>query len=306
MPMSPIGLIRHRRAVSYAVWTHCGKNKNPPRYDFVWVDEIHEVIGSLVSLKVKAPGSGRWAVFDALKAMLSTSPRVLLTSASADEAVRDLCDACGLEAYWQMNGEPLLSHLKYELSHYDSSEVAFRQIDDALEAGKKIVLPCAEQKDLESILEHIKQKFPHKTTLRIDGTVQGGARIEAMARAREVVHDVLGYTASVDSGFSIDIIGYDLVFCRTDVRSVSATALMQMCQRVRHLSDNKIVLLCEPRAKDWDRYPGYRSERLATGDAMPGPMVDGDKLADAMRNLLTSTFPVAYFTNRRGRWRLVR
>ena len=133
------------------------KNKTPPRYDFVWVDEIHEVIGSLVSLKVKAPGSGRWAVFDALKAMLSTSPRVLLTSASADEAVRDMCVSCGLEAYWQMNGEPLLMHIKYELSHYDSSEVAFRQINDALEAGKKIVLPCAEQKDLESILEHIKQ-----------------------------------------------------------------------------------------------------------------------------------------------------
>ena len=50
-----------------------------------------------------------------------------------------------------------------------------------------------------------------------------------MAQAREVVHDVLGYTASVESGFSIDIIGYDLVFCRVDVRSVSATALMQMC-----------------------------------------------------------------------------
>ena len=110
--------------------------------------------------------------------MLSTSPRVLLTSASADEAVLDLCQACDLDApHWQMNGEPLLSHIKYELSHYDSQEVAYRQICDALESGKKIVLPCSEQKDLESILEHIKQRFPHKTTLRIDGTVQGDERV---------------------------------------------------------------------------------------------------------------------------------
>ncbi len=63
------------------------KNKNPPRYDFVWVDEVHEVIGSLCTLKIRAPGSGRWAVFGALKSMLSSAGRVLLTSAPADEAV---------------------------------------------------------------------------------------------------------------------------------------------------------------------------------------------------------------------------
>ncbi len=68
---------------------------------------------------------------------------------------------------------------------------------------------------------------------------------------RTIVFDVLGYTASVDSGFSIDILGYDLVFCRVDVRSVAATALCQMMQRVRHLTDNKIVVICESRAKDW-------------------------------------------------------
>ncbi len=94
------------------------------------------------------------------------------------------------------------------------------------------------------------QKFPHKTILRIDGTVQGPSRAQAMLEARTQVFDVLGYTASVDSGVSIDILGYDLVICRVDVRSVHSITLCQMMQRVRHLLDNKIVVLCEARAKD--------------------------------------------------------
>ena len=36
--------------------------KVPPaiKFDLVWIDEVHEMIGSLCSLKVKAPGSGKW------------------------------------------------------------------------------------------------------------------------------------------------------------------------------------------------------------------------------------------------------
>ncbi len=205
-----------------------------------------------------------------------------------------------------MNTTPLLSHIEYEMCHYDCPEVAFRRIDDAQRDGKKIVLPCAEQKDLESILEHIRAKFPHKTTLRIDGTIHGDHRDDAMKQARETVFDVLGYTASVDSGISIDIIGYDLVFCRAELRSVSATALMQMMQRVRHMNDNKIVVLCESRAKDWENYPGYQSEQLAPDAEVPRPMVNGDTLRDAMKNLLDLTAPVAYFASGRRRWRLTR
>ncbi len=100
-------------------------------FDLVWIDEVHEMIRSLCTLKVKAPESGRWDVFLALQRTLSTAKRCLLTSAQADVAVTELCDISGLAPQFQMNAVTLLSHLCYELCHYDSSEVGYRRIEDA-------------------------------------------------------------------------------------------------------------------------------------------------------------------------------
>ncbi len=149
------------------------------------------MIGSLCSLKVKAPGSGKWDVFLALQRTLTAAKRVLFTSAQADVAAKELCQCSDLVPHYQMNTESFLSHLCYELCHYDSSEIGYQRIFDALQDDKKIALPCSEQKDLEAILEHIASRLPQKTILRIDGTVQGLARAQAMLDAQTTVFDVL-------------------------------------------------------------------------------------------------------------------
>ncbi len=137
--------------------------------------------------------------------------------------------------------------------------------------------------------------------------MQGPARTQAILVARTQVFDVLGYTGSVDSGFSIDIVGYDLVIFRVDVRSVHAITLCQMMQRVRHLRDNKIIVLCESRAKDWELFPRYRSERQGTSEGMPGRIISTGTLADAMKSLMQSTEPVVFFRYKKNhRWRLTR
>ena len=112
--------------------------KVPPtiKFDLVWVNEVHEMIGSLCTLKVKAPGSGRWDVFLALQRTLLTAKRCLLTSAQDDVAVKELCDICGLTPHFQINAVSLLSHLTYELCHYDSPEIGYRRIENALCSGK--------------------------------------------------------------------------------------------------------------------------------------------------------------------------
>ena len=49
---------------------------------------------------------------------------------------------------------------------------------------------------------------------------------------------------------------------RLNERSINADVAMQMCQRVRNLSTNKIIFVCDGRVKDWDYWPGYICEKI--------------------------------------------
>ena len=66
----------------------------------------------------------------------------------------------------------------------------------------------------------------------------------------------------MDCGVSIDIEGIDIVVFRLNERSINADVVMQMCQRVRKLSTNKIIFVCDGRVKDWDYWPGYICEKI--------------------------------------------
>ena len=116
----------------------------------------------------------------------------------------------------------------------------------------KVVVPCAEQKDLSCTLLEMQRRFPEKSFLRINGSMHEDAKRAAVERVKTQIFDAIFFTASMDCGVSIDIEGYDIVVFRLNERSINADVAMQMCQRVRKLPSNKIIFVCNGRVKDWD------------------------------------------------------
>ena len=116
-------------------------------WDLVAVDEITEVIKQMCSLKTKAPGSGRWAVWSTLREMFANAPRIVLMSAQADETAKKLLGECGVSAHWRQNAEPLLSHMRCSFFHSDHPESGYGRLIADLDEGGSVVVPCAEQED---------------------------------------------------------------------------------------------------------------------------------------------------------------
>ena len=199
--------------------------------------------------------------------------------------------------------------------------MGYRKLVEALEAGMKVAVPCAEQKDLNCTLLEMQRLFPDKSFLRIDGSMNEEAQREAVVRVKTEIFDAIFYTASMDCGVSIDIEGIDIVVFRLNERSINADVVMQMCQRVRNLSTNKIVFVCDGRVKDWDYWPGYICEKIEVDEDSPesqsscltarglrpsGTLLEAATKVEAERQLLSLDGPEYYYRSRRGLWRYKR
>ena len=220
-------------------------------FDLVCIDEVPEVIKQMSGLETKHPSSGKWNVWMKLRTIMRNAKRFLLMSAQADSLKHFLCK-CHLTAHWCQNKVPLLSHLHYEFAHFEAAEMGYRRLIEALEAGMKVVVPCAEQKDLSCILLEMQRRFPEKSFIRIDGSMPEEAKRAAVEGAKTEILDAIFFTASMGCGVSIDIEGYDVAVFRLNERSINADVAMQMCQRVHKLPSNKLIFVCNGRVKDWE------------------------------------------------------
>ena len=209
----------------------------------VCIDEVPEVIKQMCGLETKHPSTGKWNVWMKLRTVMRNAKRFLLVSAQADSLVKHFLDKCHLTAHWCQNKVPLLSHLHYEFAHFEAAEMGYRKPVEALEAGMKVAVPCAEQKDLSCTLLEMQRLFPEKPFLRIAGSMNEEAKRDAVRRVKTEIFDAVFFTAPMDCGVSIDIEGYGLVVFRLNERSINADVAMQMCQRVRKLPTNKIILM---------------------------------------------------------------
>ena len=129
-------------------------------FDLVCMDEVPEVIKQMSGLETKHPSSGKWNVWIKLRTIMRNAKRFLPTSAQADSLVKHFLCKCHLNAHWCQNKVPLLSHLHYETAHFEAAEVGYRRLIEALEPGMKVVVPCAEQKDLSCTLLEMQRRFP--------------------------------------------------------------------------------------------------------------------------------------------------
>lgn len=274
-------------------------------FDLVCIDEVPEVIKQLCGLKTKHTSSGKWNVWMKLRTIMRNAKRFLLMSAQADSLVKHFLDKCHLTAHWCQNKVPLLSHLHYEFAHFEAAEMGYRKLVEALEAGMKVAVPCAEQKDLTCTLLEMQRLFPDKSFLRIDGSMNDEAKRDAVGRVKTDIFDAIFYTSTMDCGVSIDIEGYDIVVFRLNERSVNADVVMQMCQRVRKLTTNKIIFVCDGRVKDWDYWPGYICEKVDV-EPCSGTLLEADTKAAAERQLLSLNGSEYYYRSRRGLWRFKR
>ena len=82
----------------------------------------------------------------------------------------------GVEPHRQMNEKPLLTHLKYRIVHYDSPDVGYQIILDAIRDGDNVVIACAEQTDLEALDMYLLDLFHDLQHRKVDRTVSGDKR----------------------------------------------------------------------------------------------------------------------------------
>ena len=268
------------------------------QWDLVVIDETPEVIKQMCGLKMKKSTSGKWNVWHKLRSIMRDAKRFLLMSAQADSLVKLFLDRCHVTAHWQQNSEPLLGNLTYEIVHHENPEVGYQLLEQALQEDKRIVVPCAEQGDLQGVFARICDQFPEKSFIRIDGSLGESEKREAVMNAKTKQFDGIFYTASMDCGVSIEI-PYDLVIFRLNARSINACVAMQMCQRVRALTDKKIVFVCDNRVKDWNRYPGY-DVAVALNAPEGATFLDAPSKKSLQQDLIHKREQTYYWTNRSG------
>jgi len=262
-------------------------------YHLAAVDEFTETIQSMTNLKTKTVGSGKWEVHYKLQTLLKESESVVLMSAQADRIEKEYLDEIGVDVHWQMNAAKPLKELKYEFSHFEDKVHEFKPIFDALDSDKKIVIPCSENCDLQTVLSLLQKKYPHKKFLAIFGKgLSDEERKRRVRLAENEPFDAILFTSSMDCGVSIELKrrivnslhqhehAYDLIIFRLNVRSINANQVMQMILRVRNLNDKKIIFICDRLVKDWDHLPGYDYNLLKDDNNM------------AIKNLPTGCAPV--------------
>ena len=269
------------------------------QWDLVVIDEIPEVLKQMCSLKMKKAASGKWNVWRKLRSIVRDAKRFLLMSAQADSLVKLFLDRCHVTAHWQQNSTPLLGDLTYEIVHHEDPEVGYQIIEQALQEDKKIVVPCAEQGDLQGAFARVCEQFPDKEFIRIDGSLGESEKREAVTKAKTQQFDGIFFTASMDCGVSIEL-PYDMVICRLNARSINACVAMQMCQRVRTLRDKKITFVCDNRVKDWNRYPGYDITSVAEAAPEGAIFIDVSSKKRLQQELIHLTDQTYYWTNRVG------
>ena len=269
------------------------------QWDLVVIDEIPEVLKQMCSLKMKKAASGKWNVWRKLRSIVRDAKRFLLMSAQADSLVKLFLDRCHVTAHWQQNSTPLLGDLTYEIVHHEDPEVGYQIIEQALQEDKKIVVPCAEQGDLQGAFARVCEQFPDKEFIRIDGSLGESEKREAVTKAKTQQFDGIFFTASMDCGVPIEL-PYDMAIFRLNARSMNACVAMQMCQRARTLRDKKITFVCDNRAKDWNRYPGYDITPIAEAAPEGAIFIDVPSKKRLQQELIHKTDQTYYWTNRVG------
>ena len=238
----------------------------------VIVDEIQEVLKSICRLKKKHPLSGKWNVWSKFTCVLQNCRRNILLSANADTLVKSTLDGLGFEPHqqkWQQNRQATLSHLTYEIHHFEpnnAKDIGYAKIFELLDQGKRLAIPCAEKGECKAIFQELSGRYPDKNGMKLEGSMTDTEKSEALTNAKVTVYDFIVYTASMDCGVSIDLSGYHSVVLCLSNRSIDAEVAMQMIQRVRSLADDKIFILCDTRVKDWNRWPGYRETKISESE----------------------------------------
>ncbi len=280
-------------------------------YHLAAVDEFTETIQSMTRLETKGLGSGKWEVSKKLQTLLNKSENVVLMSAQADKVEKDYLDGIGVDLHWQMNEAKPLDQLQYEFSHFENESHEFKPIYEALDEGKKVVIPCSEKDDLLKVLKVLEERYPGKKFLAIYGQgLSDDERKRRVQLAEREGFDAILFTSSMDCGVSIELqrrvvntIGlkehaYDLVIFRLNVRSINANQVMQMILRVRNLNDKKIIFICDRLVKDWDHLPGYDYELLKEDDSPVKTLPPGCSPIIEGYNNLTEVRRATYLPNR--------
>ena len=236
-------------------------------WDCVIIDEIPEVLKSICRLKKKHPHSGKWNVWAKFRLVLQNCRRNILLSANADTLVRltldDLFEPG--QQKWQQNCKATLGHLTYEIHHFEpknAKDIGYGKIFELIDQGKRLAIPCAEKGEAIAIYEALIIKYPDKQGIKLEGSMADEEKSEVLTNVKQTAYDFFVYTASMDCGVSIDVTGYDRVVMCLGNRSIDAEVAMQMAARVRSTTDDTIVILCDTRVKDWNRWPGYREKKI--------------------------------------------
>lgn len=118
----PPGPIHHHRVVVCIDSLHRLKRNS---FSLVVLDEVVELRRSLPGIETKDFRGGRWNVWQKLRLVASNAERLLVLSAQCDYPEYRLLNRLGVssdEMHWQMNEEPLLSHLRYRICYTDSQD----------------------------------------------------------------------------------------------------------------------------------------------------------------------------------------
>lgn len=123
-----------------------------------------------------------------------------------------------------------------------SKHLLEKQILDALEQNKNIVIPTTSQTFAEIIEKTINHKFPELKVLRIDSKSKKNKNIEVDKWSE---YNVLIYSPSITAGVSFEKEHFHSLFAYFPKHGITVEGRTQMLLRVRNIIDEEMTIYCD-------------------------------------------------------------
>jgi len=208
--------------------------------DLLILDEIESSLSHMLNKKTNETsydGSSTRGMYGALREYISHSPKTYMCDAT-------LCDAT-VNAFFQHNHSGEVLKIENTFKSFEKTTVKLSHnktevIEHAMQLmriGKKVVIACNWQSDVEVIEARIMSEIPNYKVLRIDSTQPFTGDVNEWSK-----YDGLIYSPSILAGVSFEKVHFDQLVAIFDRNSCFMDMCLQMLARIRNLRDNCMTI----------------------------------------------------------------
>jgi len=209
-----------------------------PSYDLVIIDEVESILCQFNSNSTFKGLTSE--IFEYLEEIIHNSKKLITLDGDMTNRTYHYINSFGKS----LNIVNTIKFNPKDFNLLDDNEAFHSEIFKALDNEKKIVIVSMSKKEAESLTIKLTSNYP-KLKILLYTSITGDKEKNELVNVNDiwVQADILIYSPTIEAGVNFDLEHFDQVFGILSNKSTSQRAFMQMLNRVRKLTENKVFLL---------------------------------------------------------------